>query len=218
MTVSTIAVAIIIVSSSIAIANSNRQVQSNQFTTYQRFGSSECPAIDGVTMIYTGVTVAFAPSLGSTDFKCIPKQNEDNGYSEKIAYYNETFGKFDDKGGGVVAHYPNVTEYRTFRVDSNHYDVPCALCSVEQRTTIQVIPSSYKCPPAWTLEYNGYLMTDRSTTVFVCVDIEMEVLNNSQDPRTNAPTLDHVIVQDIPHISDDNYKPTYVLSCAVCSR
>ncbi len=198
------------------VKGTSKVAQGNQFTTYERFGSSGCPDKDGVSTIYEGVTVGYNQSLASTisNFKCFPIGRQ-NSYNEEIAYYNETFSRFVPIPG-VVPHYPNVTEYLTFRVGRNHHDVPCALCSVEQRTAIQVIPSSYECPPAWTLEYNGYLMTDVSHTVFVCVDIQMDVLHESELPTPYAPTLGHVIAEKLLHT--DVYKQGYVLSCAVCSR
>ena len=47
----------------------------------------------------------------------------------------------------------------------------CALCSVEGRNTILMMPATPKCPQSWTREYYGYLMTDNTETTFVCVDI-----------------------------------------------
>ncbi len=53
----------------------------------------------------------------------------------------------------------NVTGYVTFTT-SNHHDAACAVCMVEGRGSIMVMPGTDKCLDSWTTEYNGYLIND----------------------------------------------------------
>ena len=72
----------------------------------------------------------------------------------------------------------------------------CALCSVEGCINIQMIPANNSCPKAWTLEYQGYLMTDHFATTLVCVDIQLDghQLKEKNEAAVNGtnPTLNHV--------------------------
>ena len=43
---------------------------------------------------------------------------------------------------------------------SNNYYAACAMCMVEGRGSIVVMPGTYECLDlSWTMEYNGYLTT-----------------------------------------------------------
>ena len=135
-----------------------------KYTTYERIGNTECPKISGTSLIYRGITISY--SYNSTQnaptsysgFRCMPRDKE------YINYYNIDKYEYDKE----EANSGNVTGYITF-TDSNHHDALCAVCMVEGRGSIMVIPGTDKCLDSWTKEYNGYLMTG-----YTCVDIEME--------------------------------------------
>ncbi|CAH3130106.1 unnamed protein product [Porites lobata] len=40
------------------------------------------------------------------------------------------------------------------------HDAPCAVCFVESRGSMLMIPARNDCPSEWTEEYHGYLMTE----------------------------------------------------------
>ena len=100
----------------------------------------------------------------------------------------------------------NVTEYGT---RSNHQDAACAVCMVEGRGSIVVLPGTDRCLDSWTTEYNGYLMTS-----YTCVDIEMEGLGATGHP-TRVAFLRHEVISSKVSLK---YQDNNVLSCVVCSK
>ena len=71
----------------------------------------------------------------------------------------------------------NITKYKTF-MPSDNYNATCAVCMVEGRGSIMVIPGKLEClDSSWTYEYSGYLMTGNT-----CVDTDMEGINAQGDP------------------------------------
>ena len=55
-----------------------------------------------------------------------------------------------------------------------------------------MIPATNKCPPGWTKEYHGYLMTShrghKHASAYVCVDSDAEVVPGSHG-NTNGALL-----------------------------
>ena len=176
-----------------------------KYTTYERIGRFQCPYTPGTTTTYQGVTVSYSYNNGAptsySGFRCMPLYDD-------IDYYN---------GPGYPPGYPlmdqvyseNITKYKTF-MPSDNYDAACAVCMVEGRGSIVVIPGKIDClDSSWTYEYRGYLMTGNT-----CVDIEMEIINAQGDPDGVAFLRHEVISSKVnPKYQDNN-----VLNCVVCSK
>ena len=181
---------------------------------YERIGSKECPNITGTSLVYTGFTTGFPTSqTGSTTFKCLPNPDAFN-----ISYYEP---EKDSRYTNVSeVRFVNTTGYRTFVQEDNNYnsDAVCAVCQVNGRDTIQILPARSEClNNSWTKEYNGYLMTDDDGTVFTCVDKNMESFTNYITPKVGAPVLRHVVAP-LEEITGGKYDAGKVLSCVVCSK
>ena len=199
------------------------QVKQNFYSsihsTYEILGNDECPKVPGTSSVYSGYVVGFERSefegTGSTTYRCLPKDEEN------IHYYNDTFSRVPNFQVNSEIRYAKMTQYSTFRPNKNSIFATCALCSVECRVNIQMIPANNSCPEYWALEYQGYLMTDHFATTLVCVDIELDGYKVKEKYEATAngtnPTLNHVLPNfKIYHNSE--YRDSYVLSCAVCSK
>ena len=44
---------------------------------------------------------------------------------------------------------------------TDDHNVPCAVFLASTREVALMIPAKTSCPPSWTEEYEGYLMTER---------------------------------------------------------
>ena len=69
------------------------------------------------------------------------------------------------------------------------HDVPCVVCYVPTHTAKIMIPGTYICPNAWTLEYYGYLMAERFNhhrSTFECMDKTPEVANSGHRNHDGA--------------------------------
>ena len=206
-----IAAGILIITFGLSVYAASNVAANPIFTTYERIGSDDCPSVPGTTRIYEGFTAAFTTAAGSTSFKCLPIQEEYINYFDTGSTYTNV----------SEIRFVNATEYRTFIGNSkNNHDAYCAVCQVDGRDTVQVIPATDSCTDSsWTLEYNGYLMTDNSATTFVCTDRSLITIPNTGQPVNNAPVLRHVVVPpDLGSNLNNEYDSTKVLSCVVCSK
>ncbi len=136
---------------------------------YVRWGRSVCPDTSGTQLVYSGIAGGswYDHKGGGANYLCMPK---DPDYNPNLTYVP---GK-QELGEIYGAEYERTT-------NSAHQDhnVPCAVCKVSYRTTILMIPAKSSCPPSWTREYYGYLMTEsrkHHRTMYECVDREMEHL------------------------------------------
>ena len=65
---------------------------------------------------------------------------------------------------------------------SSKHTIPCAVCFVPARPTVLMIPGKARCPPTWTREYFGYLMSEATKwerggrSTYECVDKDQQSL------------------------------------------
>ena len=82
-----------------------------------------------------------------------------------------------------------------------------------------MIPARDTCPPSWTLEYNGYLMSgdagDRRVA-YECMDIDAEAIPLSGDNIDGALFAFNEI-SSCNGIDCPPYEQGYELSCVVCT-
>ena len=57
----------------------------------------------------------------------------------------------------------------------------CAVCHTDTKLSVLTIPAKYTCPNEWSMEYNGYLMTEldrslRQRKNTLCVDKDAEAV------------------------------------------
>jgi hypothetical protein len=98
-------------------------------------------------------------------------------------------------------------------------DAPCAECYVSTRPTVVMIPAKASCPPTWTREYYGYLMTERKThhrSSFDCVDADQESLPGSH-PNHNGALFYH-IEANCDNLPCPPYNTHQEVNCVVCTK
>ena len=151
--------------------------------TYIRWGKSSCPSVPGTKMVHTGIAAAtlYTLSGGGANYLCMPKVPE---YNPNLTYRSTVDDHSQIHG----------VEYEAPLQGLYNHNVPCALCHVSTRSAVIRIPAKYNCPPTWTREYYGYLMSDgklHKRTSFECVDEDMESLPGSH-ADTNGGLFFHV--------------------------
>jgi len=96
---------------------------------------------------------------------------------------------------------------------------PCAVCYLQARSTILMVPARTQCPDSWTTEYAGYLVSEYSSgrhrSNYICWDEapEAAVGEISQDQAVIYPV--EVQCGSLP-CSD--YISGRELTCVVCSK
>ena len=170
---------------------------------YTRWGRTSCPDVDGTETVYSGR--AGGSSFG-TNFVCMPNDPE---YSSSSTGTHIMYG----------------VEYKNHPIGSDieYHNAPCAVCYTSTRYSILMLPAKLTCPPNWTTEYSGYLMTDDNQygSQHECVDSNPESI-----PGYDAHDGLHKICS-VRGYCDNNYYglscPPYstadkALTCVVCSR
>lgn len=172
-----------------------------QHVTYEVIGSMHCnDKGPGTYSIYSGNTVGYQSNNGDIDFRCMPKSGNIHYDSSKNTDYT---GSPHTK---VI--FGEVVRYNTFLKDKNNRTAACALCQIDGREVIEMLPATNNCSEGWTREYKGYLMTGG-----LCVSMEMDWLDHRS---SNFFYIYHEVLSD-EDVSTD-YKHNLVLSCAVCSK
>ena len=96
--------------------------------------------------------------------------------------------------------------------------VPCAVCHVSTRAAVLMIPARRQCPGQWTLEYSGYLMTERNshnTGTYECVD--RDSVPAPGFPNDTNGGFYHVEA-DCTGLPCPPYNAEDPLTCAVCTQ
>ncbi len=174
---------------------------------YTRWGKSSCPSTPGTQLLYAGRTGGtFYNQGGGANYLCMP---EDPEYDSSLRYQ------------AGIQHYAKIygTEYHGPIQGTNDHNVPCAVCFVTSRETVLMIPAKASCPPSWTREYYGYLMTayrgHSGRTMFECVDKDQESLPESA-ANTDGTTFHHVEAS-CNGMPCPPYNEHQELNCVVCT-
>ena len=176
---------------------------------YIRWGSSSCPNTSGTTPVYNG-TVAGAQYHhcgGGANHLCMPNKPE---YS--LPYRSGV--------QGYSLLYEAEYEFPIHGSSHNH-NIPCAVCLATTCEVALMIPGKTSCPPSgsWTEEYEGYIMTEKTTidhhrSTYECVDKSQEPVPYSQS-NTNGALFYHVetSVPFGPH-----YNSQKEFTCVLCTK
>ena len=178
-------------------------------TMYTRWGRSFCPTSTGAELVYSGYAGGswYNHKGGGANYLCLPKDPE---YSSNLIY----------RSG--IQNYAMIygTEYENPTAGSNHANVPCSVCRVPTRTTVLMIPAKYTCPPSWTQEYYGYLMTQyhgNHRTTFECVDRALEQLDGGQ-ANTDGNGFWNIEARCQHGLPCPPYVDYQEINCVVCTK
>ena len=180
--------------------------------TYVRWGRTSCPTELGTQLLYSGRAAGprYTHQGAGADLLCLPDNPE---YSTANSPTNGAAKLF-----GV--------EFNSAITDSNllHHNLACAVCYAPSRIAMVMIPAWIHCPPSWTKEYVGYVMTEHKNHYrlqHVCVDENAEpVPGEGRDSGDLIVSLYNVDVNcdiysgmDCPPYSGSNE-----ITCAVCTK
>ena len=175
---------------------------------YTRWGRTTCPDTQGTELLYQGIAVGsyWNHKGGGGNYLCLPEEPEYSDYQLGDAGDNYLYGVEYDTNNGPL------------RTVHNH-NAPCAVCYVSTRVTVLMLPARLTCPTNRTLEYNGYLVSERylhHRSTFECIDKDPGSIPGSHariDPALfyyNEPTCN-----GLPCPPYDTQKE---ITCALCSK
>ena len=173
-------------------------------SSFVRWGSDSCPDVAGTTLLYSGVVggSAFFTRGGGHNPVCMPMDPEVDAVATEpgTQTHSRIWG----------------AEYATPPWDQN---VPCAVCSVTIGAEVMMVPARNSCPSGWTMEYDGYLMSEGPNNFrssFVCVDRSTGIVPGTSQ---HADAMDFFLCRaDCPSLQCPPFSDTSVIGCAVCSK
>ena len=177
-----------------------------------RWGRSVCPS--GVEKVYNGIASGSKYNLGGgTDQTlCLPTSRDPEYYP------GDTLRSHAGTLWGIRYEvYKNTASVPLNK--RSGLEMPCAVCYVEE-SAILTIPAVYECPDGWTLEYNGYLMSEYTTPNrprkdTICVDR----IGESAKTYARYPSVNYLMnVNCDTGLRCPPYAANKPLACAVCSK
>ena len=181
----------------------------NGGVVYTRWGKSSCPSVSGTTLVYAGRAGGtwYAQKGGAANYLCMPDDPDYLSYQPGVQGHNFVFGAEYQTGGPLSA--------------VNQHNVPCAVCYASTRVAVTMIPAKTRCPSTWTLEYSGYLMSerrssDRQRTLYECVDKNPDSVPGSVSDANGA--LFYHVEASCNGMLCPPYDAQKELTCAVCTK
>lgn len=150
---------------------------------------------------------------GGVNYQCLP--------DDEVNLYTLNLG-ISDVSVMTAVEYESQT-YRIFPANIDNKHAVCAVCHTQGRSAVLTIPARTTCPPGWTMEYNGLMMTNKDSkphpTTYECVDRDPEAM-----PIPSADTGGQFWFVNIDCYRDgsvgmcDKYRHGSQLTCVVCSK
>ncbi|GFX68836.1 uncharacterized protein TNCV_3865351 [Trichonephila clavipes] len=176
---------------------------------YTHWGQPNCESQGAQTMLSGVIASTDQIKGGSSNIICLtndPQHDPDTAPYKKHHRFYSKLAPIRVQGRNV----------------SSEKSIACGTCFVEERTSATVFAGKTSCPPAWTLEYSGYLMTKDMRSRkgdYICVD------SNSEASADQVLILGKTEKQD--HVSDvklgcgtlpcNQFKKDALVPCVVCT-
>ncbi|XP_054713091.1 uncharacterized protein LOC129222601 [Uloborus diversus] len=175
-------------------------------TTYTHWGHDEC---GGSQTIYSGTMASTDMTKGGTaSIICLtddPQTDDDDKDYKKHHKFYSKLSPVRIMGRNVSSDAP----------------VSCAACFAGERTSALTFPGRTACPPAWTLEYEGYLATKNFESRrgdYLCVDTDADATKDGALLTVDSDVLDAVsdLGMQCGTLPCDAYE-NKLTPCVVCS-
>ena len=176
---------------------------------YTHWGNGNCSDIETDTeTLYAGIVAGsyYNHYGGGANYLCLPKEDPQN--------LSTTYK-------GDQAYLYGIESYSPILSLKKDEDVPCAVCYTPTKKVQLMIPGRLNCSSSWTKEYEGYLMTARSSQYgnqnYICVDKDAESFLPPKTRSPYGPSLYHVTARcsgiPCPPYNDKKY-----ITCVVCTK
>ena len=182
--------------------------------TYVRWGRTTCPSVDGTDTVYDGVTAGsyYDHYGGGANYICAVKNAK---------YHPQTTTRNAGEAYLYGAEYELSSGQALPRSSFHGHNIPCAVCEVNTRSKHIMVPGTYQCPPGWSVEYSGWLMTGhyghKGRNEFVCLDKDPETVPGEAN-NDNGALMYHVQGACSFGIPCPPYDQRKEILCAVCTK
>lgn len=177
---------------------------------YIRWGRTTCPSVQGTELVYSGRAGGSYYNQGAaSNYLCMPNNPHYSNHIPGVQGYSYIYGAEYQiyHSGGPISY------------NRHDHNVPCAVCNVQERGSLLMIPAQKNCPNLWTKEYEGALMSGRRTerrTMYVCMDKDAESIPGSS-ANTNGAVFYHTEA-NCNGMPCPPYDAQKELLCVVCTK
>ena len=183
--------------------------------TYTRWGRTSCPSDTGAQLVYSGRAggTQFQAQGGSAEKICLP---DDPDYTAGSVNISSQTHKHVIHGVEYEFPYNDVSSPLQHVHNEN---APCAVCDVPTRSRVIMVPAKTMCPPSWTREYYGYLMTEHDVhhrSTYTCVDSDSVPIPG--EGSDDNPSLFYHVISECNGLLCPPYQSGRILSCVVCTK
>ncbi|XP_052087130.1 rhamnose-binding lectin-like [Mytilus californianus] len=177
---------------------------------YQRWGAVTCP--NSASLIYAGVMggANFGGTGSGSNFLCLPT-------NPVVGGSNFTLGT----NKGAIFGTQLITDSAGPLSNSlDSLELTCALCQTKSAETTFMYPGSYVCPSGFTVEYAGYLASEKATSGrtskgYLCLDASPVTIDNSYSGDDTAKL--YLVEGKCGALPCANYVDNNEIPCAICS-
>ncbi|CAH1259295.1 Hypp2237 [Branchiostoma lanceolatum] len=187
---------------------------------FTRWGREICGKSGDLDTVYTGVAGGshYTKHGGGSNYLCLPTRNVSwDHYKDAAQTKNYLYGS-EFQTHGQDGFFSTVNAEGIAAVAD--YDVPCAVCRAQIRTSTVMIPARTSCPNDWHMEYQGYLMSAHEThqgrTEFVCVDKNPDVAIGTYESKDGA--LFYLVEAQCGSLPCGPYIAGREIACVVCTK
>ena len=178
---------------------------------YTRWGKTSCGSQSSLVYAGRAAGAKYNVNGGTSDTLCMPERPHYLSHDTGAHHLAFLYGVEYETSGS-----PSTPLRRLHQTD-----MPCAVCHTS-RDAVLTVPAQYFCPHTWSLEYIGYLMTEKSygnerqRKDTVCVDKDAEAVPGSG--ANTDPALVYLTRATYNGLPCPPYDSGRVLPCAVCSK
>ena len=181
----------------------------NAGTTYTRWGHDSCES--PASLVYRGSMASSAHSHNGSgaNHLCMP--------------FNPQYVSGIGNGGGAYIYgseYQSVNNINYGKRNIQDRNIPCAVCRVQTRSTVIMVPARNTCPSGWTREYHGFLMAAhwrQQKRDYLCMDRGMKTLSGRAHYQ-GGNLLYSAAMQCNFGLDCPPYQAEKPLTCAMCTK
>jgi len=178
-------------------------------SVYTRWGRSDCPS--GASLVYAGLMGGsnYNSGTGGSNYLCL---------SNDPQYQNPTALSQNPGTSIYRTEYETSGQVNTYWNGLQNYEAPCAVCQVSSSRGYSFMqPGRTSCPSGFTLDYQGLLMTMRSSfqrTSYICVDSNAQGVGSSLNENGN---LLYMVQTASSNNAPMGFNANYEVSCSHCT-
>ena len=178
---------------------------------YTRWGRTTCPSGQETELVYSGRAGGsyFSQKGGGSNYLCMPDNPQYSTYVRGVNDFSILHGVEYWYGDATPPQYQHI----------HRHNAPCAVCHIQQRGSLLMIPARKDCPTSWTKEYEGTLMSPHKTHyrgMFECVDREAESVPGSAAITNGAFFIN--VEASCTGMACPPYDSQKELLCVVCTK